>query len=519
MKRKIALLPVDARPVTRDLPGQIARMAGWEVVTPERDDLGFLKKPGNIVSIIEWVRRVANEVDGFVISSDMLGYGGLVPSRISIDALQDIKERLQLLKELKRTYLEKPLMVFSATMRISNSYVNEEEKDYWEHYGEEIFAYSYHTHSYEKTGNEDSFRIMNEMQEKIPDEVLSDYLATRLRNYEMNNYLLQLAEEEFLDVLVFPQDDTSQYGLNVKEQEGLASDVLRKKLFSKVFIYPGADEVANTLIARMIYDLENVKRPVFYPFYSGEKGAHISAMYEDRPIAESVKGQIFAFGSHTVATPQEADILLAVNVPGRQQGDLALQTHLNGVDTSDRSIGEWIYRMHDYIHRGCRVAVADLAYANGADPAMIPQLLEGIDIDKLYGFAAWNTAGNTLGTVIAQAAMLYLQDALGTLSTSERDLRKNEQLLLRFLEDYVYQTVVRQEVRKAIDEPSFSPDELLGLVSAAFIKEYEKFLKEEGSAWLQHYRAELVNLNLPWHRTFEIGFGTSLKEKKASTPS
>lgn len=505
MNKKIALVPVDARPVTRDLPGQIARIGGWDVVVPPIEILGFLKIPGDTDAVREWLISVAGEVDGFVISTDMLCYGGLVPSRISPDLYEVLNDRLNAIKELKVKYPKKPIMAFSATIRISNNYVNEEEKPYWSEYGMEIYSYSYQYHRFLKTSLEEAQLEMEEMENKIPAAILQDYKETREKNFQLNLALLKGIEDGWLDRLVFPQDDTSEYGLNILEQEKLSREVLEKELFAKVAIYPGADEVANSLVARMIYELEDVTKPIFYPFYSGEKGALINALYEDRPIAESVKGQVFAFGSFIEATPGEADVLLAVNVPGKKQGDPAIQIFLGDVDTPDRNIGEWVQRIQHYIGKGHLVAVADVAYANGADPAMIPQLLAAVEVRELCGFAAWNTAGNTLGTVVAQAAMVHLAKKKGV------DFDKqfiDEQILFRLLEDYIYQTVVRQKVRAEVKDDA--PD-LAKRVEEIFLSEVVVFLKK--TFYETVYNTAVEKVFLPWNRTFEIGFELKLKKK------
>ncbi|RZT21517.1 DUF4127 family protein [Fictibacillus sp. BK138] len=506
MNKKIALVPVDARPVTRDLPGQIARIGGWDVVVPPKEILGFLKIPGDIDAVREWLVSVAGEVDGFVISIDMLCYGGLVPSRISPDSYEILNNRLNSIKELKKKYPEKPIMAFSATMRISNNYVNEEEKPYWSEYGMEIYSYSYQYHRFLKTGLKEAQLEMEEMEKKIPAAILQDYKETREKNFQLNLALLKGIEDGWLDRLVFPQDDTSEYGLNILEQEKLSREVLEKELFVKVAIYPGADEVANSLAARMIYELEGLPKPIFYPFYSGEKGALINALYEDRPIAESVKGQVYAFGSFIEAIPGEADVLLAVNVPGKKQGDPAIQIFLGDVDTPDRNIGEWVQRMKHYMDKGHLVAVADVAYANGADPAMIPQLLARVDVDvrELCGFAAWNTAGNTIGTVVAQAAMVHLAKKKGV-DFDQQFI--DEQILFRLLEDYVYQTVVRQKVRAEVKDDA--PD-LLERVEKTFLEETAAFIKK--TSFEKDYNVEIGNVILPWNRTFEIGFKLELKQ-------
>lgn len=499
MNRKIALIPIDARPVTRELPKQIARIGGWEVLLPDKEILGFLKKPGNINSLSDWLLKVAPEVDGFVLSTDMLAYGGLVPSRINSDELQVVLKRTELILHLKKIYPEKPIMAFSATMRISNNYVNEEEKEYWKDYGEEIWQYSYHTHRYVRTECEESKGKVEKLSAVIPPDILQDYLQTRERNFQVNLSLLDLIENGTLDVLVFPQDDTSEYGLNIEEQESLTDFVRKRQLSSKVFIYPGADEVANTLISRLIYKLEKVAPPTFFPFYSGETGSHVHAMYEDRPICESVKGQVFAFGSYTVDNANDAEIVFAVNVPGKQQGDLALQKFLGEVDTSHRNIGEWVSRVHHYVRKQKLVAIADVAYANGADPAMLPRLLDGVPLSHLCGFGAWNTAGNTIGTVVAQAAMIYLQKEKPSIPFDKVQGNMEEQIVLRLLDDYLYQTIVRQEVRKAVNLETITDETLLQEVAFRFNEEAKVFLEKYSLDY------EIKDIYLPWNRTFEIG--------------
>ncbi|WLD93068.1 DUF4127 family protein [Alkalihalobacillus sp. AL-G] len=510
MNRKLALIPVDARPVTRDLPGQIAAIAGWDVLVPDRGQLGFLKMPGDQSEFLVWLDRVASEVDGFILSLDMIGYGGLVPSRVIEDEFSTIWSRIEQVLQLKRRYPEKKLFAFSATMRISNNYVNEEEKDYWDRYGEEIWQYSYHTHCFQRTASEESKRMIDDLYGRIPSEILDDYLQTRERNFSISKKLLEKVEEKLIDILVFPQDDTSEYGLNIREQEQLSADVEKRNLFNNVFIYPGADEVATTLTARAILEAEFIKAPTFYPFYSGETGKLKPAMYEDRPIVESVKGQIHVVGGHTVETVNDADLLLGVNVPGQQQGDLALQKNLQYVNTNGRDVGEWIRRLVYYQKQGYKVAVADLAYANGADPVMMSRLLGEPDVlSHLVGFGAWNTAGNTIGTVVAQAAMHYVHHKSGF---DRSDEKLKEQILLRLFDDYLYQTIVRQQVRNEMAGPESKVNDLVKVVENRFLENYDNLIQTEGvQKLLRDYEVDLGTTFLPWNRTFEIGLKVRLQ--------
>ncbi|MDC3413811.1 DUF4127 family protein [Aquibacillus sp. 3ASR75-11] len=495
MAKKVALIPVDARPVTYDLPKDLASLAGWELLLPAKEKIGFLKTPADYDYLFQWVDEIAPQVDGVIVSIDMILYGGLVPSRINTDDQSTIQDRLDRFLDIKRKYPQLDMMAFSSTMRLSNSYVNQEEKEYWDQYGKEIWQYSYHYHRYQQHGLKEDEAIVESMKEKIPHAILEDYLKTRERNFTVNMSLINYVADGVLDHLVFPQDDTSEYGLNIIEQQQLRDRLFAKNLQENIFIYPGADEVASVLVAHMIYQLENVTYPTFYPIYSGQRGALAIALYEDRPLQESVKGQIDAFGSHTVESIEDADIVLGINVPGRKQGDVSLRKQLSEIDTNDRNIGEWVKKLSYYYKKRKQVAIADVAYANGADPMMIPYVLQQFSLTELAGFAAWNTAGNTIGTVIAQAALVHLANQQG----HDFSKAKNKQLVLRLLDDYLYQTVVRQEVREVMDEPSVTEGELLRKVEELFMTRAVEMVRKIDS------NIQLESIYLPWNRTFEIG--------------
>ncbi|MFC4557857.1 DUF4127 family protein [Virgibacillus kekensis] len=495
MNKQIAIIPVDARPVTYDLPRDLAKLGGWEAVLPPKDILGFLKEPAELDKLDQWIDKVAPSVDGMIVSMDMVLYGGLVPSRVNTEERDFLLKRLEGFLNLKRKYPKLKLMAFSSTMRLSNSYVNQEEKDYWDIYGKEIWKYSFHSHRSQKLRVEEDEQIVQEIKEKIPRWVLEDYETTRERNFQINLSLIDYIEKGMMDLLIFPQDDTSEFGFNIQEQERLSQESRKRKLFNQIYIYPGADEVASVLTARMIYELEGERYPTFYPIYSGTKGSLSTAMYEDRAIQESVKGQVYAFGSHTVESPGEADIIIGVNVPGGRQGDLALQMNLGEVDTNDRNIGEWGRKLRYYLERSKPVAVADVAYANGADTVLIDQLLHTINLNKLSGFAAWNTAGNTLGTTIAQSALVFLANQ----NQIDVKVEKGRQLLLRYLDDYLYQSITRQKVRAELeDEESLPVDELTEKVKTVYKQEMEQV-----NSLTENYTIE--DIYLPWNRTFEIG--------------
>ena len=116
--------------------------------------------------------------------------------------------------------------------------------------------------------------------------------------------------------IFFTQDDTSEFGFPNQEQHALREKISRLGLEDRALVYPGADEVGMVLVARHLNRIYN-KRPRFFTRYSSVRGPLITALYEDRPLAESVKGQVFGSGGLVVDAPQDADIILMLNTPAK----------------------------------------------------------------------------------------------------------------------------------------------------------------------------------------------------------
>lgn len=501
MNNRIALIPIDCRPVTYNLPIDLANIINCEILVPPKEKLGYLREPADPNYILDWIEETLPNVNGIIVSADMVLYGGLIPSRINNESTSVIESRIQKLMKLRKKFPKVKFMIFSSILRLSNNYVNDEEKLYWDKYGKEIYKYSYYVHKNQRSYSEENEKTIEEMLRIVPNDILADYMNTRKRNFEINFSLLNFVEQGFIDLLVYPQDDTSEYGMNVIEREKLHEEVVKLELSEQVLIYPGADEVASILCARMIYELENKRIPQFYPVYSGQKGAMSIAMYEDRPISESLKAQIIALGSTLAQDKGTSDILLGVNVPGESQGDLALQINLENVNTKDRDTEKWVNELSYAYQEGKRIAIADVAYANGADISVIPSLFNKINPLNLYGFAAWNTAANTIGTVIAQASISYLAEKLNKTNV----VAKNDALVTRVLDDYYYQSVFRQQLRKVMNDESYIAENI-SEIEKSFIENSTHLLESMG------FKQSVEKIYFPWNRSFEIGL--NIKEEK-----
>lgn len=489
MTFRLVVLPLDDRPVTYDLPARVGEIAGATVSLPPRELLGNLERPADRRALGAWLLEAGAGADAVVVALDTLAYGGLIPSRRSPDAFADLVAALEPLKTLKTRHPELPIHAFSVTMRLSNSDVNEEEKPYWDRFGKAIYRWSYHQHRFKTTNDDADRQAAAEAKRTIPPEILEDYLETRERNFSLNQAMVKWAGAGFFETLLLTQDDTSEFGLNVDEQQQLAAMVTTTHLGERVLIYPGADEVASVLVARALNALAGRKPTVSVSWHPLE-GKRVIAMYEDRPLWKTLRGQIQAAGGREVGDPAQADARIVVNTPGEGQGDLALRYELGRPDRPHpRNFEPLLLDLEDALASGKPTAFADVAYANGADPRLAPELAERIDPFSLAAYAAWNTAGNTFGTLVSAlfAGLLPGADAAA----------RTRFLTERLADDWLYQSVIRPELqpRLAAGEP---------------LEHLRQALEQELNArWRSAFPAHPAAFapRFPWQRLFEADTG------------
>lgn len=110
----LLLVPLDDRPANVYFPQKVGASAGIEVIPPPKEMTGKFTQPGNGDEISKWLVENGDQADGFVISTSMLAYGGLVASRIGVKSLEEATKDIQVIKELKKLYPEKPVYIFDT---------------------------------------------------------------------------------------------------------------------------------------------------------------------------------------------------------------------------------------------------------------------------------------------------------------------------------------------------------------------------------------------------------------------
>ncbi len=439
---RVCFIPIDNRPVCYNLAKDIcATDESIELFIPPREYLGDLTKSANADYIIDWLYHLPH-IDAMILSLDTIAYGGLIPSRRIDDSYDEIKNRIEKIKPIlqgKRVY------AFSSIMRISNNNYNDEEKEYWKDWGKKIFEYSYNSSKYWHPAKTD-----------VPPEILQDYLKTRKRNFEINKLYLQWKKEGLFDTLIFSKDDCAEFGFNVEEAKELENLGGRTKT--------GADEIPLTLLARAIRKNINI-----YPVFTEPEYKDRISNYEDIPIEQSVMEQLELGGFNVVDNEEKADIVLLVNNFIEKQGELVM-----GWDTIP-------YNKH-FSKPDKPYAAADVRFANGADNSFVAELFSHQPLPE-FGFSAWNTSANTLGSLLAEIKVKFR-------ASNYNDEAYKKLQIIRYLDDWAYQANVRGEINEPCD-------------IRELMKPYEeKILKAlyEGQE-IPDYK---FNYTYPWNRKFEI---------------
>jgi hypothetical protein len=468
MKTKLVFLPLDDRPVNYDYSKYLARIANLELHLPPREWLGNPWRASQHERLVTWVSHEAENADQLIVAIDTLAYGGLVPSRTSPESLQKVLDRLKVLRGIKKNRPDLPILASSVIQRISRANSSEEEKDYWGIYGSTMFRLSYIEH---KVSLEEASLVEKKectiLRQEIPDWVYQDYRQRRSRNHAVNQCMVDWLADDLFDYLLLPQDDTADYGWNIAEARALQMRIRVEGLSDKAITYPGADEIGCLLIVSSICHQHNFK-PRVWPRYSAVNSPGVITAYEDRPIHELLKAHLAPLGGSIADSLENADLQLFINAPSLVQGEGMYQWLVwRGLDQlqqeSPKSVGlyldkvaneplykktrqemqtpqrnpeEFVRALLDEIEKGHPVALADVAFVNGADLILGNQLTQHAEIGKLFSYGGWNTAGNTLGTVLAQSVLrlVSLQSGENPLSTQAH----LEFLFLRWLDDYYY---------------------------------------------------------------------------------
>ena len=510
--KKIVLIPIDERPCTYDYPNMLASMAkDINFVEIPREFMGDCKIPGNMEKMHEFLIKECVDADYAIIAIDSILYGGIVPSRLHYDSEETLLERLNVLRKIKEINPKIKLYAYHLIMRCPSGSGDSEEPNYYALCGREIHLLGAYKHKEQVNAltdfeKEDYENINKFIADNNYQQYVDDYLARRKINAIMNLHTLDLVKDNVIDFLIIPQDDSAPYGLTALDQMVVRSKLHELRLDLKAIMYPDADAVSNSLLAKTINEINNV-RPKVYVRYSSCNEGNIIPNYEDRPVSESIKYQIMAAGGLQTDSYSESDIVLMVNVPLKDMKEArtlydALHREVNPGETNlDYTVGRNLVEYVEYIKylisiNKC-VCVADIAYANGGDTILFNLLRNEDLLFKVNAYAGWNTAANTLGTCIP----LSMINKLYGFSQEFYDF-----MGLRYLEDVGYMSNVRFTAWDSFNH-KYEWKEIDGKENG----EVATYIRNHLNEWIKdnltssNYNVEIIKHEQPWNRFFETG--------------
>lgn len=483
---KILLVALDDRPVTYLLPQMVANVAGLQAIVPPRELFGSLNRPAQADALQQWIENACtiHRFEAVFICSDTLIYGGLINSRRGSETYKELEERVRAMTGWRKKLGDVPIYLQASIMRISDNHDNTEEKDYWSRYGREIFAWSENLHRLHLQGSV-APGLLKESELRVPEVIRQDYLKSRYRNFKINLDLLEAAKKGSFSRIVFSLDDSGENGLNVLEQEKIEKRILELNLSDRAVTYAGADEVLCTMIAHWLATRNKEERTYASISYALPAAEFCPSRYEGQSIGQSIRAQLKAAGIKQLDADasDRADFAVIVHAGENGQGDhIILPGHqdVRSVDTREALTSTLNLIRNSKIP----CVLCDVAYANGADPMLVAELLKQPQLlKKLWAYSGWNTTGNAVGAALALGVA-----RLHSVQPERADAFVKETLFIRLADDWAYQTQARKNLKAA------SPAEL---------SEHMRPLVQEIAAALEH-DAEALRLSFPWQRLFEV---------------
>lgn len=537
---RILYVPADSRPSSVQWPRLLCRMVDWELIMPPVQLLGWFAEPGNPEEIMGWASEAAQgPFDGVVISLDMLAYGGLEASLRPYTRTELALRRLDFLAQLRRLVGSVPMLGFASIPGLTAHTRSDDIGRYLDALAEYAAAGEWLECS--QTDGPAECTAESEAAGAPPAAVVGEYLAIRRRDEEVNHRAIEEVCRGNLDYLVLAQGPAAPQGVHRAEQQRLAHEASSRGVEAQVMITSGGSEMGMLLIARAIH-AHMAKVPSARALWSVPEGAQRIPDSEDRTVARQFRETIEVLGGR-VATQDGTDLTVVVNCP------LPADRHAVDLPPSHEQrlqVLETALEQGHSLAAGRGIVVADLAFRDGADEAMIDALFSGLDeLPRLLAYSAWDRASSTLATSLAHAAvrLIALQDKgafdlaqlivdltpmrylalLDTLIESEK--AHIELLFSRFVEDWLYHVRVRPEVENHVVKmvrdslvdlreigdraEQMVQDLLAGVAADLWI---EQFLGRKCVEIGMHpHRSELVlaeleetRSRLPWRRLAEV---------------
>lgn len=507
---QVLLMPLDSRPPCTQFVEQLAAIAGIAVQLPPADYMDNYQKPGNRDALRKWFLANVNSNETAIVSVDMLIHGGLLASRLNVGDQDDTQSAIDVLKQAKTINPRLKLYVFSIIPRLIIADTPENMS-----HQRNMLKYSVQKDLLLTFENPLDYKKLIDLEGKLPPGIIERYTGLYEHNKRLNYALIDLAKQGIIDGLVIGQDDGQIFGLPNMAKSAIQHYIEQSNAKEKVFLTRGTDEVALTLLGYIIAKNADYKPRIFVR-YSHKDAAAIVMPFMPHSVETTVNEKIHMVNGVRVTSPELADFVLYVHVGTREINDMVAK----------QAAGE----IAAMINAGKRVAVVDLTEDYYASETIFPALLKNeVPLLRLSAYAGWNTTSNSLGTALAQVAIL------GASSTSSSDdhiisawSANTEFLLCRFFDDWYFQKEIQPVINASLRKSALDPYHL-GQNYKSTNSAVQKMINEKTQYWFyrqlwnkpfiietstQPVKVLISDFSLtaylPWDRTFEVRLNPQL---------
>ena len=503
----ILVIPLDSRPPCTDYVTSLARMAGFQVLLPPSEKLDNYRQPANTAALRDWLVHNASRADSAIISVDMLVHGGLLASRKGLGSVETAEEVLTLLRTLHDQNPRLKLYAFNIIPRLLISDDPQTEK-----YKQPMLEWSMLQETATLFENPNDIQRLQNLEVAIPADIPARYRSLYAANHHLNQQLVALTKAGILSGLVVGQDDSAPFGLGNMERQRLENEISgHPEMKENVFITRGTDEVALTMLGPVTRSTGEGRHKV-YVHYTEAHSADVIMPYMPKPLAQTVAEKLAIIAADPTKSPNEADFILVVHAGSSHSLAGQLSAEATQVQT--------------WLDAGKNVALVDLSIDWVASQTLLPYLQRnGAPVHQLIAYAGWNTASNSIGTAVTQAALTIRGRQTKDFETAlYRDITRAGFLSERVLDDWFYQKIYRHQLNETLQKLKINPYDLqqahpvvASQINHQMFNAYLEYIRWGWRNRLFPLNGNLgtyviddmkVHSDLPWDRTFEISIET-----------
>ena len=464
----LAVLPIDSRPCNTQFVHELVRWAGAECVMPPAEAMDDFHRPAPYAGTRRFLETELPLCDAAVISLDHWCFGGLLASRDDQVTTEEALSRVADLRALLRAHPDVPVYMSSIIMRSSISTLSFRDLDAY--YA--MTEYSVASDRFERFALPEDLEKAENARKRIPTDVLEKVFRVRRRNLQVNLAAIDLAAEGLVRSVSLLQEDSQLFGLHKKDQRALLERITQTGT-NRVYLRNGADEAGCVSALEALW-AGRAPLPVQILYLGAED---FVAPFEDRPFRENMESACREIG---LVRSDNSPVIICVCCPPESAAPEQ--------PVSPAMLKSYAQRVSALLEEGRQIYLLDLTRANGGTRELIGAVK---DPGRLCGYSAWNTASNSMGTLLAQVLSDKLHGGTNRPFFCER-----------LLDDLIYQETIRPEVQKLLSDLG---EDVFSLKDKSRAESLLRTLysRELPGLWpletLPHY-----TVSLPWSRTFEV---------------